>query len=178
VSVRLPLRLSSAAAAGSLTGRAAWNGVNQHLLATGAADGVVAVFDHRNVSPPQPPLPRQQAAVDRGRRRQAGGRGAEAMQTLAVHKEAVQSLEWRPASASHLASGADDAALLVLPPALLLCPSPRAERCAGQLWDVDRKAEAAGGEGGGEEEAPPPQLIFKHAGHRYPPPPRPDRPPR
>eukprot|EP00891_Asterochloris_glomerata_P005462 jgi/Astpho2/5462/fgenesh1_pm.00077_%23_3_t len=63
-----------------------WNPLRPELLATGASDGSVRVWD----------------------RRRMGGVGAQSLHSFGLHTGAVMRVEWSPQNASVLASGGDD----------------------------------------------------------------------
>ena len=140
-------RVKDARGAGADVHCVDWNRLDANLVATGAADGSLRVWDRRR-------LPNGGAAHDAG----AGG----VVAAFRQHSEAVMRVEWHPAAASVLASGGDDHLVLVwdLARGALNLDKGSGGGAAGGA------GAGAGAGGGGAAAQPPPELLFKHVGHR------------
>ncbi|GBF95359.1 hypothetical protein Rsub_07787 [Raphidocelis subcapitata] len=127
-----------------------WNRLDAHMVATGAADGSLRVWDRRKLTG-------------------STHKGSAAVRVFKQHTEAIMRIEWHPADKNVLASGGDDHLVLVWD---LSRNSIRDDTATAAKSGTESgsKAEGAGSKGGsgsgGGKGSPPPELLFKHVGHR------------
>lgn len=122
-----------------------WNRSESHLLASGADDGVIKVWDLRMLSSSSAtPAASSSSSSGSGN----GSSNVQAAAEFALHKKAITSIQWHPVDASMLCASSEDGSVSV--------------------WDlaVERDAEEELKDGivvDGAEEFPP-QLLFIHMG--------------
>jgi len=159
-----------------------WSGLRDHLVATGAADGSVRVWDVRALSSALS----GPAAAGAGARGGAGGgagglaaaSGAAAPACVrtwkGAHTSAVMRIEWHPHAPGVFASGGEDHTVLIWrwdgaggggggAEGEAAAAAAEAEGGGGAGGGRGGRAAAPAGTGGG---AAPKELLFRHVGHR------------
>eukprot|EP00879_Flechtneria_rotunda_P023159 GHRR01024485.1.p1 GENE.GHRR01024485.1~~GHRR01024485.1.p1 ORF type:complete len:209 (+),score=74.26 GHRR01024485.1:1872-2498(+) len=118
-----------------------WSALQDHLLATGAADGSLKVWDKRK-------LPLNGST--------AGG----SLHTFVYHTDAIMRVEWHPTEKGILASGGEDHLVVVW---------SLGRATAGAVAAGPRSSSKGGSSNKGSDSSSreaPPEVLFKHVGHR------------
>jgi histone-binding protein RBBP4 len=151
-----------------------WSGLREHVVATGAADGSVRVWDVRALS----------SALSVGGGGGAGAKGAAAAPACVrtwrgAHTAAVMRVEWHPHAPGVFATGGEDHTVLlwrlglqeggaggVVPESEVEGGEEEGAVGSGGGGGRGRGAGAAAGPGTGSSSAAPKELLFRHVGHR------------